>query len=128
MSPPSVPDYFETIRQPVLAGRDFNAHDDSKALNVGIINQTMAHHRWPTEDPIGKRVTFDGGKAWIKIVGVVGDTKTYGLNRSTGDEMYMPIDQAGFGGNLVVRTSLDPLIAFAADPHGTARCGPTAGD
>lgn len=103
------PDYFQTIRQPILEGRNFTGHDDPKTLGVAIINQTMAHHRWPTEDPIGKRVTFDSGKTWIKIIGVVADTKEYGLSRPTSDEIYLPVDQAGFGGNLVVRTSLDPL-------------------
>lgn len=103
------PDYFQTIRQPILEGRNFTGHDDAKALGVAIINQTMAHHRWPTEDPIGKRVTFDSGKTWIKIIGVVADSKEYGLSRPTSDEIYLPVDQAGFGGNLVVRTSLDPL-------------------
>ena len=105
------PRYFETIRQPIVAGRNFTGHDDSKASYVAIINQTMAHHRWPNEDPIGKRVSIDGFKHSIRIVGIVGDTKTYGLNRATGDEMYLPVDQVGFGSSLVVRTSLDPLSA-----------------
>ncbi len=103
------PDYFATIRQPILEGRNFTEHDDADAPGVGVINQTMAHHRWPMEDPTGKRVTFDGGKTWIKIIGVVGDTKEYGLARPMGDELYLPLNQAGFVGNLVVRTALDPL-------------------
>jgi predicted permease len=101
--------YFETIRQPIVEGRDFNGHDDSKAPKVTIINQTMAHHRWPGEDAVGKRVKLQGDERWTKIIGIAGDTKEYGLNRPMSDEMYLPTDQYGFPGNLVVRTSADPL-------------------
>src|SRR5579862_1034434 len=102
------PGYFETIRQPLVRGRLFTDHDDANALKVAVINQTMSHHRWPNEDPIGKRISFDQGMNWITIAGVVGDAKEYGLDRSLGDEVYMPMDQAGFSGRLVVRTSGDP--------------------
>jgi putative ABC transport system permease protein len=102
------PGYFETIRQPLLRGRTFTDHDDANAVKIAVINQTMAHHRWPSEDPVGKRITFDEGKTWITIAGVVGDVKEYGLDRPIGDELYIPINQSGFAGNLVVRTTGDP--------------------
>jgi putative ABC transport system permease protein len=102
------PGYFETIRQPLLRGRTFTDHDDAKAVQVGVINQTLAHHRWPSEDPVGKRITFDAGKTWITIAGVVGDVKEYGLDRPIGDELYIPVNQSGFAGSLVVRTTGDP--------------------
>ena len=51
---------------------------------MAVINETMARHRWPAEDPAGKRVTFDQGKTWTTIVGVVGDVKEYGLERRDG--------------------------------------------
>lgn len=100
--------YFGTIRQPIVAGREFTEHDDAKALRVAVINQTMARHRWPAEDPVGRRVTFDSGANWLTIVGVVGDVKEYGADRPVGDELYLPLAQAGFAGNLVARTSLAP--------------------
>ena len=100
--------YFETIRQPIVAGRAFTRHDDSKALSVAVINQTMARHRWPAEDPIGKRVSFDKGEHWTTIVGIVGDAREYGLDRAPGDEIYLPLWQYAFAPYLVVRTALDP--------------------
>jgi predicted permease len=101
--------YFETIRQPLLQGRTFTEHDNADAVKVGILNQALAHHRWPSENPIGKRITFDAGKNWITIVGVVGDAREYGLDRQPVDEAYLPVDQFGFVGGLVVRTSADPV-------------------
>jgi len=100
--------YFETIRQPLVAGRTFTPHDDNKVPPVAVIDQTMARHRWPSEDPIGKRVKF-GNSPWITIVGVVGDVKEYGLDRPAGDEMYFPIRQGNVANKLVVRTPLAPM-------------------
>jgi putative ABC transport system permease protein len=74
----------------------------------------MARHRWPSDDPVGKRVTFDQRQTWIKIVGVVGDVKEYGLDRPVGDEIYATIQQGGFAGRLVVRTAGDPMSVSAA--------------
>jgi putative ABC transport system permease protein len=102
------PGYFETIRQPLVRGRFFTDHDDADAVKVAVINQTMAHHLWPSEDPIGKRITFDAGKNWFTITGIVGDAKEYGLDHPLGDEVYMPVNQIGFTGSLVVRTTGDP--------------------
>ncbi len=100
--------YFETLRQPLLSGRTFTSRDDEKALNVAVINQTLARHRWRSEDPVGRRISFDNGASWIKIVGVIGDAKEYGLDQPIGDEVYVPVAQFGFAGNLVLRTALEP--------------------
>ena len=101
--------YFETVRQPLLAGRTFTDHDDDKSPQVAIINQTLARHRWPSQDPVGQRISLDDGKHWAQIVGVVGDVREYGLGRAPEDEVYMPVFQTGFGDRLVVRTVADPL-------------------
>jgi predicted permease len=101
--------YFSTIRQPLLQGRDFTDHDDAKAVPVAVVNQTMARHRWPNEDPLGKRISFDQGQTWIKIVGIVGDAKEYGLDRPVRDEVYLPARQSRFGNYLIVRTAANPM-------------------
>src|SRR5207248_8968523 len=49
------------------------------------------------------------GKTWTKIVGIVGDTTEYGLNHPIDDELYVPVDQSSFSGDLVVRTPVDPM-------------------
>jgi putative ABC transport system permease protein len=104
-------DYFPAIRQPILRGRNFTEHDDAKSLQVAIVNQAMARHRWGAEDPIGRRITFDQGATWITIAGVARDVREYGLDIPPGDELYMPMRQQGFSGDLIVRTALDPMAA-----------------
>ena len=99
--------YFQTVRQPLVRGRYFTARDDEKAPVIALINETMARHRWPNEDPIGKRISFDR-QHWITIEGVVGDTREYGLQHPTLDELYVPADQAGGASSLVVRTAIKP--------------------
>jgi putative ABC transport system permease protein len=103
------PGYFETIRQPLLRGRTFTDRDDAKAVQVAIINQSMVLHRFASEDPVGKRISFDAGKTWITIVGVIGDAREYGLERAVGEEVYLPVDQSGFSRSLIVRTKIDPM-------------------
>jgi putative ABC transport system permease protein len=106
--------YFETIRHPVIRGRLFTDHDDAKAPQVVVINQSMARHRFPNGEPVGARISFDQGQHWATIIGVVGDVREYGLDRPIGDEVYGPTAQFGFAGNLIVRTAGDPMSLAAS--------------
>ncbi len=56
---PISPNYFATMKTPILHGRDFGALDTMSSPWVAIVNETMAHRYWPNEDPIGKRITID---------------------------------------------------------------------
>ncbi|HJX85830.1 MAG TPA: ABC transporter permease, partial [Candidatus Angelobacter sp.] len=102
-------DYFRTLGIPLMKGRTFAATDNEKAPKVAVVNQSLARHRWPGEDPIGKRVSFDEGK-WITIVGIVGDTKEMGLDHQVQDEIYGPMEQDPQVGSLLLRTTEDPLL------------------
>jgi putative ABC transport system permease protein len=121
-------DYFETIRQPILKGRSITPKDcELDSPDVVVINQTLARSQFSGEDPIGKRVSFDGGKHWAEIVGIVGDVREYGLNQPAVGEIYGALNN-GFVGRLVVRAGgnaeaqeqalraaireLDPLVAI----------------
>jgi predicted permease len=106
-------DYFQTIRLRLIKGRLFTEADDAQAQQVAVINQTMARHRWGDEDPVGKRISFDQGKNWITIAGVVGDVRQYGLNREPTDELYRPIRQAGGASYLLARTTVAPSVMMA---------------
>lgn len=103
------PDYFLTLRQPLIKGRFFTEADQEQAMQVAIINQALARHRWGNDDPLGKRISFDRGTTWLTIVGIVGDSKSYGLTREAADEVYAPIAQAGGAVFLLIRSAADPV-------------------
>lgn len=72
------PGYFQSMGQPILQGRDFNASDSADAPLVCIISQSIAKRFWPNDSPIGKRIRggrLDGTGPWSTVVGVVGDMK-----------------------------------------------------
>ncbi|HXD32878.1 MAG TPA: ABC transporter permease [Pyrinomonadaceae bacterium] len=102
------PDYFRTIGASLVKGRLFTDADDEKAQQVAIVNESAARHRWGGEDPVGKRISFDNGRTWVTIVGVVSDVKQYGLGSEASDELYAPVSQAAFAGFLLVKTTSNP--------------------
>jgi predicted permease len=70
------PEYFETLRIPLLQGRVFTAADTPETPRVVVINQTMARRFWPAGNAIGQRVherTLAGKP--FEVVGIVADHK-----------------------------------------------------
>jgi predicted permease len=70
---PVTNDYFATYGVQLLRGRTFNNGDMRERPLVVIINESMAQHFWPNEDPLGKRISNPRDKDWREIVGVVRD-------------------------------------------------------
>ena len=120
------PAYFSALRIPILRGRDFTHADRPGAPEVAVINQTAAKHIWGDADPVGKRFSTDGGKSFTQIVGIVGDTKEYGLDAPTADNIYVTLaDNPLLDARLVVKTAGEPLALaeqvldqiYQLDPH-----------
>jgi putative ABC transport system permease protein len=86
------PRYFETMRIPILRGRDFTRTDTGSAPLVMIINKTMADRFWEGQDPIGQRVTLDfvPDEQPRIIVGVVGNSVIGRFQRQPTPMMYVP--------------------------------------
>jgi putative ABC transport system permease protein len=103
-------DYFKAMGISLRRGRLFTEGDTSNSPHVALINETMAKKIFPDEDPIGKRISFGGKNPdWYEIVGIVGDTKQYGLDQATTLQTYEPFTQQTFPYmTLVVRTTGDP--------------------
>ncbi len=90
-------DYFGTLGIPLLRGRLLTEADDEDAPSVAVISQALADLYWPSEDPIGQRVTWDDPDEdvdWVTIVGVVGNTHHRGLDKEERAEIYRPYSQA----------------------------------
>jgi predicted permease len=62
------PNYLETMRTPLLSGRDFTDQDTADAQSVAIVNQAFIDRYWPGQNAIGKRVKDDKERT---VVGVV---------------------------------------------------------
>ncbi len=112
-------DYFQTMRIPLLAGREFDAHDDRHAPRVIIINQTLARRFFPDGSAIGKHIKpgMSSGKSdsMCEIIGVVGDVKHRKLWLPDDPESYLPYDQNPIGGmDIVVRSAADPMTLLPA--------------
>jgi putative ABC transport system permease protein len=90
------PGYFETLHTPILAGRDFNSHDDTGSGQVAIINQTMARKFFSGANPLGAHFRLnerDTPGPPIEIVGVVKDAKYQSLREDTLPTAYVPAAQ-----------------------------------
>lgn len=93
--------YVKTLGISLLQGRTFTDADNETGAKVGMINAKLAQQYFPNADPIGKRfmfgdlayVTAKDPPVWITIVGVVGDTKLYGLANPSRLEVYIPFRQ-----------------------------------
>jgi predicted permease len=98
-------DYFRTMRVPLVQGRAFSDADlPSTAEPVAIIDEKFAQRFWPNGDAIGKHVWGDPARK-IRIVGVVGAVKQYGLNIEGRIVLYRPTPNAQWH---VFRTASDP--------------------
>jgi putative ABC transport system permease protein len=101
------PGYFYTLGIPVLKGRTFTDQDNEQAPKVVVINEALASHLWPTEDPIGKQLPFS--RNHMTVVGVVGNTRHEGLSQETKAEVYVPYLQLPTNSmQLAVRTTAPP--------------------
>jgi predicted permease len=106
-----MPGYFEAMRIPILRGRGIAAADGPDAPGVVVINDYMARHRWPGEDPIGRRIALAGGdpnrKAWATVVGVVKNAVRGEWSAEPDDEFYLSFRQAR-----MLLENTDPAFAY----------------
>jgi putative ABC transport system permease protein len=106
--------FFKTLGVPLVEGRTFTESDTRDAPRVVVINKAMMRY-WDTSDPIGSRISLDGGDTWATVVGIVGDVKQFGLDRPPVAQVYTPLRQTtqALGGLAIVRTIGDPSPAAA---------------
>jgi putative ABC transport system permease protein len=108
------PQYFQTMGVSLHKGRYFTAQDNANAPPVAIINQTLARRLVGQEaDPTAKRIRWTNEKGeprWLKVVGVVGDVRQYGVDAQEQAAVYIPYAQKYTWMrwvSLVVRTKAD---------------------
>ena len=86
------PGYFETMGNPVVAGRAITWTDVYEARPVVVISENLAREHWG--DPsraLGRRVRGDETRPWREIVGVVGSERDDGVNHPVTAVVYWPM-------------------------------------
>jgi putative ABC transport system permease protein len=115
------PQYFKTLRIPMLAGRDFSESDTAQSPRVAIVNQAFARLLGLGENPIGMRfrreATPTTPEEVNEIVGVVQDTKYHHIRRPAEAIAYLDVTQDVNADNsmpVLVRSTLPMATVEAA--------------
>jgi predicted permease len=90
------PDYFRTMKTPLLAGRDFDERDVANSPNVAIVSESFLKKFVKRGDPIGTRFRvrrMNQASAPYEIIGVVKDTKYAELREEFQPLVYTAITQ-----------------------------------
>ena len=126
------PGYFDTMRIPIIKGRDFSDADRFGALKVMVISEALANAAFPGQDSLGRRIACcepgpnGKGPDFKTVIGVAGDVRSRGPGEAPSPEFYLPIDQVPAVAwdwiqrttYVVVRTQMDPQAM--ANPVRTA--------
>jgi putative ABC transport system permease protein len=109
------PEYFQTVGIPLVRGRALTGRDREGSAGVAIVNEQMARHFWPGEDPIGKHFEVEGRpKRKVEVVGVVRDGRFRGYRATINPCIYVPVAQSYVSSlHLEVRTVRASTVAAA---------------
>jgi len=113
------PDYLQTLRIPLLSGRQLTAADSEDAPPVLLVNEAFVDRFFPDEEPLGKRISWGDGEnpdtVWSTVVGVVGNTLMEGLDDQAEPMTYQTYPQSWLPFlTLVVRSHGDPTALTGA--------------
>ena len=105
------PGYFHALGIPLIRGRLFDDRDGPDRPHVAVISESLVRARWKDRDPIGQAIEFgnmDGNLRPLIIVGVVGDTREYGLEQPPRPTVYVNLLQRpGFAATVVIRSTAE---------------------
>jgi putative ABC transport system permease protein len=118
------PSYFSTLRMRLERGRGLKPTDIKAAPPALVVNRTFVNRYLAAADPIGQRVLIKeiipgrrelGPEIAWEIVGVVADEAVNPVDQEAGPGVYVSIAQNPMiGGNLLLRTDVDPLVLQSA--------------
>jgi predicted permease len=108
-------DYFNAMGIPLRNGRAFTSQDARPGAGMVIVTESFVKHHFPGESAIGKRIRVGGAKAWLTVVGVVGDVRQSGLAKDARPEVYS-LELGDMGGELsfVMRIVGEPANLLSA--------------
>jgi putative ABC transport system permease protein len=85
------PGYFASMGIPIRRGRDVSENDRTDQAWVAVVSESFATRYWPGEDPVGRRFKFNTDVR--TVVGVVGDVRMRGLERTSEPQVYLAHEQ-----------------------------------
>jgi predicted permease len=85
------PEYFRTVGIPLVRGRPFTPLDRDTLTAPAIVSERLVEEYWGGQDPIGTRISFNGGRTWREVVGVVGNVRHRLTDPAVSDAVYLPI-------------------------------------
>ena len=120
----ALPGYLETMRIPLIRGRFIDDRDTDKTPAVAVIDEILQRQYFPSEDPIGHRLTVQAGKDVtfeLEIIGVVGHVKQENLDTDAGSsvqpQIYTSLNQLSDPLMPVVGRNMNWLVRTSSDPH-----------
>jgi len=109
------PEYFKTMRIPILEGRDFTPADVKENAKVAIVNKRFATHFFGDQSAVGRHLGQRGGPNPVldtEIIGVVDDSLYEGPRQGVRRQVFIPAWGAG-SATIYVRTTIGSPAAFA---------------
>jgi len=85
------PNYFRTMRTPLIAGRDFTFEDTKKTQRVAVVNQELVDRYWPGRDALGMQIYIYGRK--FTVVGIAQNAKYRRLIYGPAPAFYLELFQ-----------------------------------
>ena len=119
------PGYFDVMKIPMVAGRDFTLQDGPQSQDVAIVSKEFVKRFLPHGDPIGRKVR--GWGRWFTVVGVVNDIKIHQVGEAATPFFYIPISQVfrpEYGITFHIRTNGSMQDAISAVRHEAAAIDP----
>lgn len=119
-------DYFATMGIPLTQGRGLTTWDQGEAPLVAVVSEAMARRHWPGEDPIGKRLSWEGQDgSYAEVVGVARDTIVRTLGEEPRSHLYISSGQDYHPTmTLLARTSLEPPMMLSEIRHALEEAHP----
>jgi predicted permease len=106
-------DYFGTMGIALLRGRAFGPLDTADSAPVAIVDEEFVRKNFPHDDPLRYRINYNDKEC--QIVGVVRHVKDFGLNGTSREQFYFPLEQVPFPFmTLTVRPAADAATAIRA--------------
>jgi predicted permease len=116
------PEYFRTLRIPVVAGRTFSQADEAGTV---VVSQSLANRLWPRGDAVGRRFRLDSGYPWETVVGVAGNVEGRAAGLDTPHHIYRRFTSSsgtpatpprirGYAGRVAIVRAGDPAAIVPA--------------